>query len=1470
MIALMWPLWMGAGRPAAASLGLAIWLCAASALPAPAYSSLSCGPTQLGAPCADGGPATLARPNGPGLGVGNPVNLASGNKYQRETEMPALPGILGLELVRHYNSFDTRTGPFGVGWTLSYDTRLYRVGNSLQIVQADGSRIHFSLGVDGMQCVADDPAHGTLRVLPAGGYVWKWRDGRSLAFDSQGRLDAIVAASGAAVSIVRGGVPGHASYRQILRVTDPAGRSLFVRYAADGRRVAHIDTPAGTVAYRYTQGLLQAAVYPDGHWRGYLYEAQYQAGGAARLTGIVAGGPGSAGRRLNSWIYDPQGRVVRATLGAPDSQLGRLDIAYGQAGGEAAGSLTTVRDADGGETRFHIAIKGGRHVVLRVDGAGCAGCARPGQAAQYDEHGTVSQAEGQDMVRDELARIVRFGPEGQIHVQWWGQTSVPRRISKPSIVAGRRHMLDIEWQPMGGRLPRDPWADPLPSPQGVSDRVTPDRVALDRVAPDRAVSPVLLPVAIIESGWQPVVSPDKADQTEARIDEQGVARPISRRMRLHWRQEAGRVSLHDVTADAPITVAPLARVANSGQGWPGLAYAMDDFGNMLHWRSNATGSERRHYDERNRLHVRRYANGGEWHYRYDGQGRLVHVQTLGARPPAGSGAADAASEDARHSVDLAWRDKVPVRVANGFETQELVYDGAAYLSGQRIRRPQGRGAVLPGSPGGAFEYAERFERDPSGRVLRHILPEGGILFYHWGDGPQLLGISWQDSAGRLVPLLRSQGQGYVQSNGVRMRQALRDGRLAALAYLDGQEPLWAQTLQYDAAGRIVLEHTRQAMTQAQASAYAYDAQSRLIATPQAWFAWQADGALARQRRVGVPAAPQASGFEAPAIQRDASGLPLRVGKRVLRYGANRRLIQVSEGNAVLAHYRHNALGERIVREGRDGLTHYLYSAGKVVAEWRRAGTDEGGVVRRYVYAHDVPVALIEYAQPQGFAAVSLTSRQDAVAGGASSAGGEALAAQVRKALEPLPPRARVYAVHSDAVGLPRLASDEARRVRWQANYSVFGQATVKPASIELPLRLPGQLLDPDTGWHDNYLRTYDPASGHYLEPDPLGPDVLLPPVPGLPPGLRPLTSAFGYAAQQPRRYADPLGLVLFAFDGTRESAVTASNVYQMALLYRNEADMAAGRPDILYQPGPGNADSPDLDAAVAGSADAILATQWRELLQHLAAYQSGSDAATIDLVGYSRGAALARQFANQLAGATRNGRFWQWDAGQGAVTACVELRFMGLFDSVAQFGLLGSRNHEYDFSIAPNWRQVAHAVALHERRALFPLLSTANDAGQLPGNVIEQAFVGAHGDIGGGLAQAGPQATQSHDLSDVALGWMLDQARRAGLAFDTPQVAQQIVSDPVLHDMRSQSQRAAQRLNETYGPGVAWPRSDRGVVSATDTELARYQDDHVQYGRQARAEVEAFIHWVADWTQTSSPVVASVDMQAYAAWLEAR
>ena len=95
-----------------------------------------CGPSPGGTPCGGPGPVSLGNDSGTNQGAGNPINIINGNKYQQEIDLPALPGVLGLEIIRHYNS--TYSGPqaangiLGRGWRLSYETELNTIGSSVQ------------------------------------------------------------------------------------------------------------------------------------------------------------------------------------------------------------------------------------------------------------------------------------------------------------------------------------------------------------------------------------------------------------------------------------------------------------------------------------------------------------------------------------------------------------------------------------------------------------------------------------------------------------------------------------------------------------------------------------------------------------------------------------------------------------------------------------------------------------------------------------------------------------------------------------------------------------------------------------------------------------------------------------------------------------------------------------------------------------------------------------------------------------------------------------------------------------------------------------------------------------------------------------------------------------------------------------------------------------------------------------------
>lgn len=148
----------------------------------------------------------------------------------------------------------------------------------------------------------------------------------------------------------------------------------------------------------------------------------------------------------------------------------------------------------------------------------------------------------------------------------------------------------------------------------------------------------------------------------------------------------------------------------------------------------------------------------------------------------------------------------------------------------------------------------------------------------------------------------------------------------------------------------------------------------------------------------------------------------------------------------------------------------------------------------------------------------------------------------------------------------------------------------------------------------------------------------------------------------------------------------------------------------------------------------------------------------IDIVGYSRGAALAVHFANKIAKQGVNDR------------PSPAIRFLGLFDLVASFGL--SFNNVLEFQkmnlfwdverVPGNVRRCCHAMAMNERREAFGLTRLERDSDTT--ELTEMWFRGVHGDIGGGNGNT--------LRSNIALQWMFSMAQQAGVPINHARAAE--------------------------------------------------------------------------------------------------
>jgi len=218
--------------------------------------------------------------------------------------------------------------------------------------------------------------------------------------------------------------------------------------------------------------------------------------------------------------------------------------------------------------------------------------------------------------------------------------------------------------------------------------------------------------------------------------------------------------------------------------------------------------------------------------------------------------------------------------------------------------------------------------------------------------------------------------------------------------------------------------------------------------------------------IGTDKLGMVTGSEEISYGYDANGNTTVIGTRTLVYNQNNRLIEVQEGGTILAKYTYNGLGQRVMKEADGVTTLYHYDLnGKLIAE----SDDQGNMTAEYLYAGKIRLAMVDVASGSIF-----------------------------------------YYLNSK-LGVPELMTDDTGTVIWEAVYKPFGEAEVhSQSSVVNNFRFPGQYYDEETGWHYNYHRYYDPKTGRYLTPDPIG--------------LLGAANLFAYVGNNPVNLFDLMGL----------------------------------------------------------------------------------------------------------------------------------------------------------------------------------------------------------------------------------------------------------------------------------------------------------------------------------------------------------
>jgi len=325
--------------------------------------------------------------------------------------------------------------------------------------------------------------------------------------------------------------------------------------------------------------------------------------------------------------------------------------------------------------------------------------------------------------------------------------------------------------------------------------------------------------------------------------------------------------------------------------------------------------------------------------------------------------------------------------------------------------------------------------------------------------------------------------------------------------------------QYDAAGNLI-SRTHPGGT----TTFAYDKLNRLAseagpARTQS-FTWDANGNRLADGAGSYTVAPNSNRYatiRGASATYDAAGnlTTLATGTppttKTFTYNQAGRLREVRQGATLLATYAYNAFAQRtrktLTAAGAQALglpaaaltiVYHYDLAGNLLAET----TGTGVPIRTYVWREGTTGALASQSlatQPLASPIAQIEHANNVHFGGSNGTAAEFV----------------LYFV-VDALATPREAKNQAGQAVWRWASDAFGSTLPNEdpdgdgRRTIVNLRFPGQYFDAEAGLHYNWHRTYDAASGRYLESDPIG--------------LEGGINSYLYANAAPTMYADPNGL----------------------------------------------------------------------------------------------------------------------------------------------------------------------------------------------------------------------------------------------------------------------------------------------------------------------------------------------------------
>ncbi len=393
----------------------------------------------------------------PPIGAGNPVNMATGNKYQR-VPLLAKAGPNGIGFDLNYNSqslvkyaWQKWTHSFQrilsgtLALALSHETGMSPLPHarfvSIRAQRPDGKVFTFwnlldwSAGTTEQTVWYGDPS-SAVRLFTindestgqATALELRSTQGETERYALDGQLQAIVQRDGSVLHM------HYDAYDRLQQVTNEFGRALTLEY--DGAKLVSVMSPDGRIhAQSYdATGNLESVEFPDSTAeqgdnprRMFLYEDERF---PSHLTGVID----ERGARYATWSYDEEGRAVSSVHADGVEAFGFIYYANGS---------TTVVDTS--ERERHYVFSNENSIIKLVSSASksCASCeVDSSDSYTYDANGYVETKTDFNgnvtrYVRDDFGReLSRTEAEGTplarvISTVWDTSINKPLEITEP-------------------------------------------------------------------------------------------------------------------------------------------------------------------------------------------------------------------------------------------------------------------------------------------------------------------------------------------------------------------------------------------------------------------------------------------------------------------------------------------------------------------------------------------------------------------------------------------------------------------------------------------------------------------------------------------------------------------------------------------------------------------------------------------------------------------------------------------------------------------------------------------------------------------------------------------------------------------------------------------------------------------------------------------------------------------------------